>query len=326
MAGSNGNSKIPLLVLVGPTAVGKTALALQVARELGTDIISADSAQVYRYLDIGTAKPAPEEQKEVKHHLIDLVDPDQEFSVADYQKAAFKIIEQSWREGKLPFMVGGTGLYIKAVTDRYAFGTRGADRYFRDALEEKASLEGLEKLYAELKSIDPAAARKIHPGDKRRIIRALEVYRLESKPISEQVARTENLESPYQTLIFGLNMDRRKLYKKIEDRVDRMLEQGFLEEVRSLINRGYNREDPGLQILGYRQLAAYLEGKLVWDETVAEIKKQTRNLAKRQLTWFRREKGTHWLDLTAAADFSHLKEIICGKVQDMSSLRANNTP
>ena len=323
---SKNEDRIPLLVLVGPTAVGKTALALKVARRLRTDIISSDSAQVYRGLDIGTAKPSPEEQNIARHHLIDLVYPHQYFSVADYQKFAYNKIAQLWDAGKLPFMVGGTGLYISAVTKNYAFGQKGPSSDLRKTYEQLASTEGLEKLYARLKIIDPEAASKIHPNDKKRIIRALEVYTLEGKPISKQVTNTESRQQniPYKTLIFGLDMNREALYEKIEQRVEMMFRQGFLDEVRSLSRQGYSAKDPGLEVLGYRQLFAYLEGKMGFEEAKEEIKKQTRNLAKRQLTWFRRDKAIEWIDITEIKDFDNLTENICFKVKDITPYRANN--
>ena len=311
------NGKIPLLVLVGPTAVGKSALALKIAANLQTDIISADSAQVYKQLDIGTAKPSPEEQKLVKHHLIDLVEPDQGYSAADYQKDAYETIEKVRLEGKLPFIVGGTGLYIKAVTDRFAFGKKGADSDLRAALEQETLTEGLNKLYTRLQSIDPLAAAKIHPNDRRRIIRALEVYTLEGKPISEQASRTGLQESPFKKLFFGLNMNREDLYTKIEKRVDFMIAQGFLEEVRSLNEQGYDQDDPGMQILGYSQLLAHIKGGMNRENTLAEIKKETRNLAKRQLTWFRREESIQWFDIIDHSSFNWIAENICSEVKDM---------
>ncbi len=321
--------KIPLLVLAGPTAVGKTALAMEVAQALQTEIVSADSAQIYRDLDIGTAKPSAAEQRRVIHHLIDMVYPDQAFSVADYQKAAFRTIKALWQEGKLPFMVGGTGLYIRAVIDAYAFGAKGANPQIRATLSALAEARGTEYLHRQLEGIDPHAAAAIHPRDSRRIIRALEVYSLEGKPISEQVSRTRQEQSPYQVLFFGLRVDRDILYRRIEERVDLMIQQGFLEEVRSLYHRGYGENSPGMQILGYRQLLAYLQGRCGWEETVAEIKKQTRNLAKRQLTWFRRDEALKWLDYGANDEQNHaqdqFKEIICLKVKEILTARANNT-
>ena len=311
------NPKIPLMVIVGPTAVGKSELALQIAEKLKTEIISADSAQVYRYMDIGTAKPTAEEQKRVKHHLIDLVDPDQPFSVADYQHAANEIIKKFWSANKLPLMVGGTGLYIRAVTGAYAFGSKGADFNTRTKYEQEAAEFGLSYLYQKLEGLDPEAAGKIHPHDQKRIIRALEVFNLEGKPISEQVRKTRISESPYQSVLFGLNMDRAILYKRIEKRVEKMIEKGFLEEVNSLRDKGFRASDPGLQILGYRQLFAYLEDSAGWEDSIADIKKETRNLAKRQLTWFRREKEITWIDPDRFSSIDDIAENICNIMKDL---------
>ncbi|OPL10143.1 MAG: hypothetical protein AVO34_04070 [Firmicutes bacterium ML8_F2] len=316
-------NKIPLLILVGPTAVGKTAAAIKLAGMLEIEIISADSAQIYKGLDIGTAKPPEEEQNKVKHHLIDLLEPDQPFSAAEYQKAADKTIIAMWMSGKLPFMVGGTGLYIKAVTDRYAFGEKGPSPKLREQLQDKASREGIKKLYLKLQKVDPKAAAAIHPHDQKRIVRALEVYYREGKPISRQVEETSRRGTPYKIVKFGLNMERHLLYRRIEQRVDMMIEQGFVEEVRRLNEKGYNDKMPGMQILGYRQIGRYLEGRNNWQETVASIKKETRNLAKRQLTWFRREKDIQWLEITNDFSYSQAAEIIYNKVKDLAPLQAN---
>lgn len=318
------NQKIPLLVLAGPTAVGKTALAVMVAGKLQTDIISADSAQVYRYLDIGTAKPSPQEKRNAPHHLIDIVNPDYYFSVADYQKRAAGIIRELRQKGKLPFLVGGTGLYINAVIEGYAFGPEGANRRIREHYEQQAAEEGLQKLYNKLEKIDPEAAARIHPNDRKRIIRALEFYELEGQPISQQVSRTAAQESPYESLIFGLYMDRDVLYERIDKRVNSMLESGWLDEVRGLYESGYRATDPGMQVLGYRQLLDYLQGGVSWDITVKEIKKQTRHLAKRQLTWFRRNQNMEWLKITDPLDLDYLTENIYFKVKDLAPTRANN--
>ena len=325
MTSADANKKIPLLLLVGPTAVGKSAVAMMVARSLAIDIISADSAQVYRYLDIGTAKPTANEQQIVNHHLIDIINPDQHYNAATYQKDAVKTIKEVWKRGKFPFMVGGTGLYIKAVTDRYAFGSECADLSLRAIYEELACSEGLENLYERLKTVDPDAAARIHPNDKRRIIRALEVYTLEGKQISDQVRKTGKDESPYDLYAYGLNMDRELLYKSIENRVDTMIESGLLDEVYSLTSRGYTNESPGMQVLGYKQLQMYLNEQLKWDNAIAEIKKQTRNLAKRQLTWFRREPAITWLTVTDQKSLMIIAENICSKVKDIASSRANTT-
>ncbi len=314
--------QIPLLALIGPTAVGKTTLAVKIAAKLKTDIISADSAQVYQFLDIGTAKPSEEEIKTARHHLINLVDPGQIFSVADYQKKANQVIKELWKSQKPPFMVGGTGLYISAVIEGYAFGQKGANQSIRKHYEQIAAKDGPAFLYQKLKIIDPKTAATIHPNDKRRIIRALEVYDLEGKPISEQVTKTTSGITPYSTVLFGLYMDRNELYKRIEQRVDLMIEQGWLEEVQTLYKKGYKETDPGMQVLGYRQLMAYLQGYFSWNDAVEEIKKQTRNLAKRQLTWFRRNNSIEWFKINSETSFDNLTESICFKVQDLAPHRA----
>lgn len=308
--------KIPLLVLAGPTAAGKSALALHLAQLLKTDIISADSAQVYRGLDIGTAKPTQAEQKMVRHHLIDLVDPDEDYSVADYQLAAKHLIKELWKRGRLPFMVGGTGLYLNAVTENYVFGKQGGDRGFRERLEAEADCRGVEALHRRLKKIDPAAAERIHHRDRRRIIRALEVYELAGSPISSQVARTRKQESPYRVLIFALTLPRPQLYRSIEERVERMMAGGFYEEVQGLLRQGYPRRCPGLQILGYRQLAASAAGEMLLNEAVAEVKIQTRRLAKRQLTWFRRDPRIIWFDCFSGDGVEQAAKIIDRRVKE----------
>ncbi len=309
--------KIPLLVLAGPTAAGKSALAMRLAPLLETDIISADSAQVYRGLDIGTAKPSADEQKLVRHHLIDLVAPDQNYSVADYQRDAQRLIGKLWSRGRFPFMVGGTGLYLRAVTENYAFGERGGDKAFRERLAAEVDSAGSAALHERLKRLDPAAAARIHPRDRRRIIRALEIFHLEGRLISAQVARTRQQESPYRLLILGLTLPRPLLYRTIEERVEAMLERGFFEEVETLLRRGYSRSSPGLQVLGYRQLAACIAGEISREEAVAEIKKQTRRLAKRQLTWFRREPRIVWLDRAAEEGPERLAEKISRRIKEI---------
>jgi len=313
--------------LAGPTAVGKSALAMRLAKMLKSDIISADSAQIYRYLNIGTAKPTASEQKEVQHHLLDLADPDQRYTVADFQKEANKIITRLWELKKIPFMVGGTGLYIQAVTDSYSFGNKGASREFRDSLKKQAGeKDGLEKLYNRLKEVDSATANKIHRNDKRRIIRALEVYHFEKTPISSQEKRTRPENSPYKTKLYILNMERSMLYQRIESRVDVMLKQGFVKEVEALYYKGFDVDSPGMQILGYRQILSFLKNELELKDAVAEIKKQTRNLAKRQLTWFRRMKGASWIETNGDNDdLERIAQIICDEVKELGPLQSNTT-
>jgi tRNA dimethylallyltransferase len=253
----------------------------------------------------------------VPHHLIDLVDPDEDYSVADYQKDAYRAIAQQLERGKLPFLVGGTGLYIRAVTGGYAFGEKGKNEALRKELARQAREQGLAALYERLLKLDPKAAQRIHPRDQRRIIRALEVHTLEGRPISQQVEQTAALEPAFEPMIFALNVPRPLLYRRIEERVEAMLQAGFLAEVKMLLDRGYAHDCPGLQILGYRQLVQYIQGAAGWEETVAEIKKQTRRLAKRQLTWFKREAEITWLEVTDSAGLDVAAEIIYSQVKEI---------
>ncbi len=287
--------KIPLLVIAGPTAAGKSEAGLLVAQKTGGEIVSADSAQVYRYLDIGTAKPGRKERETVSHHLIDLVDPDEEFNVSSYKKLSEEAIQGIGKKGKLPVLVGGTGLYIHAVVDNYSFSSQGKDEQLRKKLHRAAERKGNNYLHSLLHQVDPESAEKISPADRKRMVRALEVYYSEGRPLSEQNKETPLKETPYLPVHVGLYMPREKLYEKINSRVDNMIEKGFLEEVKELL-RWYPPSAWGLQILGYRQMVNYLQGYAGWEETVYEIKKQTRNLAKRQLTWFRRDDRINWID------------------------------
>ena len=312
----SANEKFPLLVIVGPTAVGKTSLSIQLARQLRGEIISADSMQVYRYLDIGTAKPTPDDQKEAPHHLIDVVNPDQRFTVYDYQKLAQEAILQVHEQSKLPILTGGTGLYIKAVLDQYAFTNKQSNLHMRKELQKEAQKKGKEHLYARLEIIDPEAARKIHPNDLRRVIRALEYYQVTGEPISQQWKLTQEKESPYQAIMLGLNMPRPSLYERIEKRVDQMIAEGLIEEVKGLLRAGYSKNLKPLQSLGYRHMINFLEGKWDLDEAVYYFKRDTRNYAKRQLTWFRADKSIHWYELDPEMKvITPILEAICTEIE-----------
>lgn len=313
--------KQTLLVLVGPTAAGKSALALLVAPRVKAEIISVDSAQIYRGLDIGTAKPTTEERCRVPHHLIDLVKPDQNFSVVDYQHLAKKTIAATAARGHLPFLVGGTGLYADAVIKDYAFIARGKNKVLRARLAEQARLKGPAVLHATLQKIDPRAAAAIHPHDQKRIIRALEVYQQEGHSITEQMTLTRQRKSGYKTFIFGLTMPRETLYRRIDRRVEEMMQAGFREEVEQLLESGYSPQCRGLQSLGYRQIVQFLLGETTWSETVLEIQKQTRRLAKRQLTWFRRNPRLQWLQWGGEdrAELEQAAEIICAAIEGKES-------
>ncbi len=284
-----------LLVIVGPTAVGKSRVALKVAEKVPLEIISADSMQVYRGMDIGTAKPTPEERRRVVHHLVDILDPDQEFSVADFKGEVETLIPEINRRGRIPALVGGTGLYIDAVLKGYIFPDLAKDQELRKKLREEAESRGSRHLHQKLAQVDPAAAKHIHPNDARRIIRALEVYQKTGKPLTALEGKRNG--GQYDTLSFGLTMDRGTLYQRIEKRVEQMIQDGFLDEVTALYEAGCRADSVAMQALGYRELLDYLRGLVTWEETVRLIKRNTRRFAKRQYTWFRRNKEIRWIKL-----------------------------
>ncbi|WP_126426589.1 tRNA (adenosine(37)-N6)-dimethylallyltransferase MiaA [Brevibacillus marinus] len=290
-----------LVVIVGPTAVGKTALSLTLAKRLGGEIISGDSMQVYRYMDIGTAKVSPAERAVVPHHLIDIVNPDEEYSVALFQQMATRLIREINQRGRLPFIVGGTGLYIEAVTHRFRFAQAEQDPQLRERLKRLAETEGVEALHRRLAQIDPVTAKRLHPNDVKRVIRAIEIYELTGKTMADFQQRAE--QSPYNLYMVGLTMDRARLYERINQRVDQMIADGLVEEVRRLLERGYDPSLVSLQGLGYKELIPYLQGACTLEEAVAEIKKRTRRFAKRQLSWFRRMPEVHWYDLSNPKDY-----------------------
>jgi len=306
---TQAEEKAKLLVLVGPTAVGKTKLSLELAKRYDCEIISGDSMQVYRGMDIGTAKASAEERKQIPHHMIDIVDPDYPFSVAEFQAAVKRCIYDIHKRGKLPFLVGGTGLYIKAVCYDYRFPEGGVDERFREALRQYALQHGTEALYRRLQETDPVTAARLHPNDQRRIIRALEIAHVTGTLMSEQLAGQKK-QSPYELCIIGLTMERKLLYKRIEERVDRMIEQGLVEEVRGLLERGYTADLVSMQALGYKEIAAYLQGRCSLAEAVELLKRNTRRFAKRQLSWFRHMPDIFWIDTGGNANFSaHCRQI-----------------
>ncbi|MFZ5824373.1 MAG: tRNA (adenosine(37)-N6)-dimethylallyltransferase MiaA [Bacillota bacterium] len=288
--------KLPLLVLVGPTAVGKTALSVAVAKRIGAEIISGDSMQVYRGMDIGTAKITPGEMEGVPHHLIDVKEPDEEFSVAEFQQRVDGLVRQIVGRGRLPMLVGGTGLYVRAVVQAYTFTEMEPDPDLRERLRREEALHGPGYLHQRLAAVDPVAAARLHPNDTLRLVRALEVFALTGTPISQTQTAAE-AEPRYDDLMIGLTMDRERLYHRIDQRVDAMLEAGWLTETQALLER-YGPHPKAMEGLGYRELVLYLRGLLTWPETVALIKRNTRRFAKRQFTWFRRDRRIHWFDMT----------------------------
>ena len=305
--------KTRLLCLLGPTAVGKTEIAIQLAQRLDAEIVSVDSRQIYRQMDIGTAKPTAEEQQAARHHLIDCVDISQPFSVADYQSLADAAITDIQDRGKQVLLVGGAGLYFRAIVDGLFEGP-GADPLLRERLEREAAQRGVDVLHERLRACDPVSADRIHPNNIVRVIRALEVYELTGIPMSELQQQWHPEKQRYPFIAFGLTMPRALLYRRIEQRVDVMLANGLIAEVESLLAVGYARETVALQSFGYRELIAYLDGECTYLEAVQQLKQNTRRFAKRQLTWFRKDTRVEWIDRESTPDVvTHLLE----KIRDM---------
>lgn len=289
-------TKQPLIVLSGPTAVGKTALSIELAKRVNGAIISADSMQVYKYMDIGSAKIMPEEMDGIKHYLIDELNPEDEFNIVVFQQKAKAALEEIYANGQIPIIAGGTGFYIQALLYDINFDNQDCNEAFRMELEQIAKEQGNEVLHARLKEIDPVSAEKIHANNVKRVIRALEFYHLTGKPISEHNEAEQQKESPYNFAYFVLTDDRENLYKRIDLRVDIMLEHGLVDEVKRLKEMGYHRDMVSMQGLGYKEILDYLDGKCSLEEAIYILKRETRHFAKRQLTWFRREKEVIWLD------------------------------
>lgn len=284
----------PLLVLGGPTASGKTALSIALAQGLGGEIISADSMQLYRGMDIATAKPTPEERAGVPHHLLDILDPGQSFSVAEYARHARQAIAEIHSRGALPILVGGTGLYISAIVDNLQFTPAQGDPDLRQELEEMAREKGNQHLHQLLEEVDPQAAEKIHPNNLGRVIRALEVYQLTGKTMTQMVEDSRAVPSPYRTCVIALDFqDREALYRRINLRVGQMLDRGLEAEARQLLEAGLSLT--AAQAIGYKELRPYLLGEESLEEAAERIRQESRHYAKRQLTWFRKVTGVQWL-------------------------------
>lgn len=288
--------KKPLIVLTGPTAVGKTKLSIALAKAVDGEIISADSMQVYKYMDIGSAKITKEEMEGVPHHLIDVLDPGEDFHVVRFQEMAKQAMEEIYAKGKIPILAGGTGFYIQAVVKDIDFSENTEKSPVREALEKLAEEKGSEFLHERLREIDPPSADKIHANNVKRLIRALEYYQMTGERISDHNAREAEKESPYNTAYFVLNDVRERLYARIDSRVDEMLKQGLLEEVQKLADMGYTKDMVSMQGLGYKEILSYLDHTCTLEEAVYILKRDTRHFAKRQLTWFKREKDVIWVN------------------------------
>lgn len=288
--------KKPLIILTGPTAVGKTNLSLKLAHQIGGEIISADSMQVYKHMDIGSAKVMPEEREGIPHYLIDECEPWEEFHIVRFQQAAKKYMEEIYSHGNIPILVGGTGFYIQSVLYDIDFANQDSDPAYRSELETMAEEKGNEFLHAMLQQVDPKAAEEIHANNRKRVIRALEYHHITGQKISQHNEAQREKESPYNFLYLVLTDRRDRLYERIDQRVDLMMEQGLLHEVERLKEMGCTRDMVSMQGLGYKELIDYLDGKISLEEAVYIIKRDTRHFAKRQITWFKRERDVTWIN------------------------------
>lgn len=304
----------PLFVLLGPTAVGKSRVAVQVAARLGTDVLSADSRQVYRGMDIGTDKPTEAEREGVPHRLIDLVEPDQAFNTGRYRQAALMEIDRLYEVGRLPFIVGGTGLYIRTLV-RGLCPAPQADPALRAELLAFSRAQGRDRLYAELVRVDPETAARMHPNDEAKVLRALEVHRLSGLPFSMMHKQHAFQDQAFASLLIGLQRPREILYRRIEERIDWQLAHGMVEETRTLLSRGYGRHLGAMKGLGYRQVAAYLAGEYDYEEMVRRFKRDTRHFAKRQMTWFRKEPDIEWMTVDEVEPLARTAERVVERVR-----------
>ncbi len=287
--------KEKVIVICGPTASGKTAISIELAKKINGEIVSCDSMQIYKEMNIGTAKPTQDERQGIKHYLLDFVSPDERYSVADYKKDAKQAIKEILQKGKTPIVVGGTGLYIDSLIYEIEYQNIEFDEKYRNHLEEQANEKGLEELYEQAKKIDPEAIEKISKNDKKRILRILEIYHATGKNKTEQEKESRKKEVEYDYKVYALNWDRSKLYERIDKRVDIMIEQGLIDEVKEIYQK-YRKFPTAMQGLGYKEVVEYLNGQTTKDEMIDKIKQETRRYAKRQLTWFRKNKQTIWLD------------------------------
>lgn len=279
---------IPLIVIEGPTASGKTALAVEIAERVNGEVVSADSMQIYKYMDIGSAKPTKEEMRGIPHHLIDVVMPTQNYSLADYVSAAHAAIRDIYTRGKIPIMAGGTGLYINTVINNISLSEEAEDSGIRHFLEKYLEDKGKDALFDRLKKIDPESAERIHPNNTKRVIRAIEIYEKTGKTMSRHIEDSKKQPKMYNTLEFAVNYDREQLYDRINKRVDIMLENGLLEEVGRCVELGCTRDNTSMQAIGYKEVLDYFDGLCGMNELREKIKRETRRYAKRQLTWFKR--------------------------------------
>ncbi|APH17803.1 tRNA (adenosine(37)-N6)-dimethylallyltransferase MiaA [Clostridium botulinum] len=309
---------IDLLIIAGPTAVGKTDISIKLAEKLNGEIISADSMQIYKYMDIGSAKITKDEMQGIPHHLIDVVEPHEEFNVSSFKTLAEKSIKNIWNRGKLPIIAGGTGLYINSLIYNYDFTDADRDEKYREYLTKLAEDKGKEYVHNLLKDIDEESYEKLYPNDLKRVVRALEVYKITGKSISEYTKENEKklYDIPYNVNYFILNMNREVLYERINKRVDIMMSKGLIEEVKKLESMGYTPDMQSMKGIGYKEVLFYLNGDISLDEAIYLIKKGSRNYAKRQLTWFRKDKRSIWIDKDNYSSEEEIVDKIIKMVKD----------
>ena len=317
--GGTVKEKKPLFILVGPTAIGKTDLSVELAKKLNGEIISADSMQIYKGMDIGTAKIREDEKKGIKHYLIDEVSPHVEFSVSDFQEKANGYIDEILKKDKLPMVVGGTGLYINSLIYDLNFSVSVSNWELRDKYTELAKIHGNQYVHDELRLVDPVSADRIHVNDIKRVTRALEVYHETGKPMAEYYKDFRKPNNEFDIVMIGLTMDREKLYDRINKRVNIMLEEGLIEEVKDLLDKGYDENLTSMQAIGYKEVMDYLKGGYSLEETIGIIKQGSRRYAKRQITWFKKEERIHWIDLDEIQDKDYLVKYIINYTKDKFS-------
>ena len=310
--------KPTILALVGPTGVGKTKTAIRICKELNAEIVSMDSMQIYRGMDIGTAKPTQEELAAAPHHMIDIAEPDQIFTVSMYRERACSVIDDILARGKLPLLVGGTGLYLQAISYDMSLGEKGADARLREELNRIAEQpDGPLQLHKRLEAVDPVTAKKLHPNDIRRVIRSLEIYETSGRAKSAQ-GNDAQTEGPYHVLVYGLSLPREQMYARINARVDQMVAEGLVDEVQTLLQRGIAPKPEGgaMQAIGYKEIVSALRGELTLDQAIALIKQSSRRYAKRQWTWFRHDPRTQWFDWT---EYTSEKELMLALISRIHS-------
>ncbi|GCD09601.1 tRNA (adenosine(37)-N6)-dimethylallyltransferase MiaA [Clostridium tagluense] len=309
-----------LFILAGPTAIGKTEISIKLAQRLNGEVISADSMQIYKYMDVGSAKISKAEMRGVPHHLIDIIEPSEGFSVAEFKEKAESAIKEITYKNKLPMIVGGTGFYINSLIYNYSFASSNKDEEYRDYLTELADIKGNEYVHSLLKDIDEESYNKLYPNDLKRVIRALEVYKVSGKPMSEFKEEQNLLDIPYNVHYFVLNMDRQKLYSRINSRVDIMMEKNLIQEVIKLKEMGYNSDMQSMKGIGYKEILYYLNHEISLNEAIEMIKQGSRNYAKRQLTWFRKDPRINWINKDDFNNDDEIVEYIVSKLASMKKL------